>query len=322
MKELIAQIWKQLKPPQAFSWQTMVLLCVFSWVMSLLASTLLVREFLARMGWLFLMVGLGWALSGVKWNLLGLVIRPGPWITGAMLSGLLFYGWPNDPLAYALISWPIFSAAIATVLKLFPNLTFRLPDPQTRQELIVLTLLSFVFSCWFRFHFFIQDWLTQYPSLLADDFSQSSFVVRLDQTTTNLPRGVLLLNLAEVNLKRTLGSIPWSEVEQWLFNIDSSVTFLQSQVRQQVPPLDEDELWVFQGVILPYQPEYTLSLRVIWSGPGSRPEGYYLEKLCLIRQAANPAALQGGDPSVPPPPATATVECQPVGDKIWIGSER
>ncbi|GAB4134404.1 MAG: hypothetical protein Fur0046_06130 [Cyanobacteria bacterium J069] len=299
MKELLDELWKQLKPPRTFSWQTLVLLSLFSWALSMLVETFILQDLLSRFGWLFLTVGVGWALSGNKINILGLEITTGPWITGALICVVLFAGWVGDLGRVAWVSWPIFAAISAAVPHFFPRFTFSIPDPKVRQDLIVRAVLAGTMSCWIQFHFVVQDWLRDYPSLLADDFRRSAFVVRLDEQqgnpALNPPRAVLLLTFAEEYLKRSLEDRPWSETERWLIELDQRIPQLREVVVQQARrteqrTLAEDALWRFSGVVPPGDPEYTLRLRAVWLGPTSTNRPYAIERACLISQVTPPPA--------------------------------
>lgn len=314
VNETLGQAWKQFKPPRAFSWQTLLLLSVFTWCVSALVETELVRDVLARLGWAFLMLGVGWGMSGARLNLLGLIIYPGPWLAGALACVVLFAGWAIDLTQLALVSWPLISFVAAAIPKLFPKLVFSVPDPATRQQLLIQFLLSCMVSAWFQFHFVVQTWLRDYPSLLSDDLSRGAFVVRLDDRDFDIPRGVTLLNLAEPLLQQELQALPWAEVERWLLERETRVAALQQQVLQQTPRVQEDALWRFWGDVPAGLPEYTLKLRAVWLGPSSNLRGYFLEKSCLITQGANATLTNLATPNA----ASVEVTCEPVGDKIWI----
>ena len=281
-KNAFNEIWKQLKPPRDRSWQTLILLSIFSWLMSLLTGTPLLREALARIGWVFLTIGVGWALYGTRVSILGFSIAPGPWITGALAATFLFQGWTADPVRVALVSWPLISVAIDALPKFLPGFMPILPQPQVRQDLIITALVGALLSCWFQFHYVLNDWLRDYPSLLADDFSRSAFVVRFDREPT-LPRGVLLAERTAQLATQQIQQLSWSEVERWLVEADQRVKALKPRVLLSVPPSKEDSLWDFRGVVT--EPNYTLRIRTVWQGASSTPSGYYVEKACRITQS-------------------------------------
>ncbi|MBD1910601.1 MULTISPECIES: DUF5357 family protein [unclassified Leptolyngbya] len=325
MKELRAAfeaLWKQLKPPQAYSWQTLIWLSVFAWLLSILTVTEVVEEILSWLGWLFLTIGVGWASWGIKLNFFGWMFRPGPWFTGALACTLLFWREGADPFPLAVTLWPVVSAAIAIVPRFFPRLTFTLPDPITRQDMLVLLLVSLVMSCWFRFHFLVQDWLTAYPSLLADDFSNSGFVVSIsDELPAEDEQGTLLLGTVATSVEQQLDGRPWRDAERWLFERDQRIVDLQQQALNRLQAAGEGQFWNFQALVPPQTrpDEYTLLLRARWLGPSSRLGGYYLEKTCWVRQVNNPVLLQpGGSGSEP----VTEVQCAPgVSEKKWLVPE-
>lgn len=320
LKSILQEIWNQLKPPQAFSWQTLVLLSVFSWCLSFLTETEFFEEVLAWMGWFFLTVGIAWGLWGLKLNFLGWYIRPSPWISGAMVCLLLFRGAEDNealPFPLALTIWPLVSAAIAIIPRLFPYLSFKLPDPSARQELIILFLVSLLMSCWFRFHFLVQDWLDSYPSILADDLGRSGFVIQINGNEP-LPetRGVEFLNDLNRLLQQELEGQPWREAERWLIDRDENIQAFETRVRRSQNRLEEDMFWRFQSQVPPQQTrptEYILNLRAFWDGPASRSGGYFVEQTCLVRQIADPALLrQGVDPQTAIASPVANLQCEPI----------
>lgn len=317
--QVLEQVWKQLKPPRALSWQTLVVFAIVSWLLSLLAQNWFVKETFARMGSIFITAGVGWALWGSRLSLFGLTIRPAPWITGAIACAFLFQGWFESTEA-AFVWWPIVSVVIGIAPRFVPGLIFTLPPPAVRQEMIVLLLLGFTLSSWIKFHFLVQDWLRIYPSLLADDFSRSAFVVRLDERVTTRPRGEILLNQAEAVLRQELQPLSWSEVERWLFEVERRVPALKERVLGRVAGVPEDIWWQFRGQVVP--PDYTLKLWAVWLGPVSQGNGYYLEKTCRITQTPGqtdgtlaPAQPPIG-PALPPALSASQIECTSVSDKI------
>lgn len=320
-------LWKQLKPPRALSWQTLIMLSLLSWVMSLLAQTGFVKEGFARVGSIFFTVGVAWALWRSQVDLFGLKVRVGPWVAGAIGCAFVFQGWFGNTEA-AFVWWPVVSMMMSAVPRFLPGLVFTIPPPPVRQEIIIQLLLGFTLSSWIKFHFLVQEWLLNYPSLLADDFSRSAFVVRLDEQRANEPRGALLLNQAEAILRQQLQSLSWSEVERWLLEAEQRVPALRTEILRRIPPLPEDSWWVLQGQVPPGEPEYTLKLRAFWVGPRSRPNAYYVEKSCRITQTPGqpaetapgtaPGAIAPLQPGTIAPLLPASqIECRPVSDKMW-----
>lgn len=271
--------------------------------MSILASDL-VRNILTSFAWIFLIGGIGWALAGTTVDILGWKFYPGSWVTGALICLFLFVSGNDEIPRIAFVSWPLISAAVAAIPKFLQDeFRLKIPAPPTRQELVTLTLFSAILSCWFQFHFLIQDWLEDYPSLLAEDFDQSAFVVNLEGDRPI--RGETLLEQAETLLRDQLENSTWSEAEQWLYDrrelaspiepATLNVADLEQQIRSQIAELPENPFWNLDIQIPPGAPDYTLNMRAIWTGPSSEPRGYYVQKTCRIAQApiiagANPTS--------------------------------
>jgi hypothetical protein len=319
IKHFLDQFWSQFKPPRSFSWQTLIFLSLYSWGMSLLNSVLtdteFVKDFLATMGWIFLTLGVGWALADFKVEFLGLKIYPGPWITGALTCTFLFEGVREEYPALPFVSWPLISAAIAAVpkfLKRGPE--FKVPDAKGRQELVILFLVSIILSCWFSFHFLLQDWLGDYPSILADRFDRSAFVINTASPRVSDSRGVLILNLAEAIVVDELEGRSLAETELWLFNVQSRVADIENQILERISSLEENALWNLEGSVSGNAPAYMLNLQAIWQGPSSQAGGYFLQKSCAITQEFvqnRPAASA---------PSVSQVNCQPISDLIPLNS--
>lgn len=291
--------------------------------MSLLIDSEVLRDLLSWLGWLFLSIGVGWVLSNVKQKILGIDIYPGPWITGVLVCSFLFYGWGD--ISLSAISWPLISAVIAIVPKLLKK-GLDVLNPTIdgkkyagdRQEIILIFLFSTILSCWLQFFFLLQDWLQQYPSLIADTFTRSAFVVKIDSSVGQNSRGVTILNLAETGLREQLEPAAWSEVERWLFEADNEIEQLEASVKSRIPRTEEDSLWDLRGQVRSGNPDYLLDMTAFWLGPSSRPGGYRVQKVCSIVQRPNRVTTNPGQSSTVIPAPTATqVTCEPAIDLVW-----
>ncbi|MBW4490291.1 MAG: DUF5357 domain-containing protein [Trichocoleus desertorum ATA4-8-CV12] len=288
VKEILDTLQKLLLPPKAFSWQTLILLSIFSCLMAALAGDL-IRSLLATCGWIFLIFGVGWFTTENPIMVGGLSL--GPWITGILVSIFLFGEWLDERPSLLFVSWPLISAAIASLGEFIQSgPRFKYPTQAGRQRLVILFLTNLIISCWFQLYFVIQGWLEIYPSLLANDFNQSNFVVRLGVQTTQAPTGVIILNQAEATLKAELEPRSWPEVERWLLTLKQQPTEFENAVMQQLPPSEENALWQLQAQILPDQPDYTLQMLALWQGPSSDLASHYLTKTCRVTQGENPPA--------------------------------
>lgn len=283
----LGNLLSNLLPPRYFSWQTVIYLSLFSWLTSLLARLLDAAAFtvglLATMSWIFLAIGVGWALEANKARIFGIPIAP--WVSGAIVCLFLFGSWGGRWLQPALVAWPLVSFAVIAVPALVSwDFSFKNPPPAVRQQLVLLFCLSLLFSSWFQFYFRIQSWVRDYPSLVADSVENSAFVYRIPGQTIALPAGVTHLTVAEDLLREQVDNKPWPSVERWLLNLEGQREVIRQRVRSQAGRSTslEDSLWQLDFQPLSNGDGYTLKLWAIWSGPAASPSGYYLEKNCLL----------------------------------------
>ncbi|PSN15527.1 hypothetical protein C7293_06740 [filamentous cyanobacterium CCT1] len=283
----LGNLLSNLVPPRYFSWLTVIYLSLFSWLLSMLARLLDTTAFtiglLATMSWIFLAIGVGWALEANKARIFGVPIAP--WVSGAILCLFLFGSWGGRWLQPALVTWPLVSFAVIAVPALVSwDFSFKNPSPTERQRLALLFCLSLLFSSWFQFYFRIQTWVRDYPSLVADSVENSAFVYRIPGQTIALPAGVTHLTVAEELLREQVDNKPWPSVERWLLNLDGQRRVMRQRVRSQTGRTAslEDSLWQLDLQPLSNGDGYTLKLWAIWSGPAASPSGYYLEKTCLL----------------------------------------
>jgi hypothetical protein len=276
-----------LLPPRYFAWQTVIYMSLFSWLMSLLARSVEATSFtvglLATLSWVCLALGVGWALEANKIRLFGLSIAP--WVAGGILCMFLFGSWGVEWFQLALVAWPLVSFAVIALPNLVSwDFSLKTPPPPVRQRLAILFCLSLLFSCWFQFYFRIQNWVRDYPSLVADSVDNSTFVYRFPGQTVALPAGVTYLYAAEEMLQSQVNNKPWPGVERWLLNLDGQRQAMEQQLQAQMGqnPSVEDSLWRFDLQPLAHGDGYTLKLWAIWSGPAASESGYFLEKTCLL----------------------------------------
>ena len=220
IRDLIDQAINFVRPPRAFAWQTSLWLSVFSWVMASLSHANWLSNVLMDFAWLFLIVGINWALLLQPIRILGVSL--GPWITGALVC-LYLFDRPDAADAFnlqaALISWPLFAAAIAAFpVFLTKELRLQNPTPAGWQALVLVVLVNLLLSCWLQFAFRLQHWFELYPTLSVADFSQSSFVIPVGaELNDDLSRGEPLLTEFSTVVQTEIQDQPWSATERWLF---------------------------------------------------------------------------------------------------------
>jgi hypothetical protein len=291
VNNLLKTLFGVFNPETAFSWQTLIGLSVFSWAMSFLATSIF-TIILASFSWLFLILGVYWATTSNKSLSIGKVLLS-PWITGALITIYIFGIITGELSAYALVVWPLISAVIAALPTcLGENFQPKIPDRDKRQPLVWLFTTQLILSSWFQFYFLLQNWLVQYPTIAADTFEKSAFVVRLstEESRQRLPRGTTILDLIASRLEEQLNNQDWSDVEQILLlrereQLIEQIQQIDTQVRQEIdsPDIKEDNLWqVSLGEISLRESGYNLQLNTLWQGPRSQIQPNLLTKSCQI----------------------------------------
>ena len=316
--------------PSAFSWQTLIVLFVFSWYMAWLStftkSNGFVANLLANFGWIFLILGVYWATTSSSQLRIGYKepSKPGfplsPWITGALVSMYLFGFLGNETGEFSrdmLIYWPMMSAIIYLIPDyLGKDFTLKIPPPEQRKNQVIIFATQVLLSCWFQFHFLIQDYVAQYPSVVADDLEKSAFVVKWTRPMSEpIPRGALILDTMEPELRKQLNGRSWPVVEKLLLPKERKILIDKTlaQAKQRSPVL-EDDLWVVTSNASQKGSGYNLDLRADWQGPRSKNQPYLVTKNCQITQVsrlANAANKPLNTPEENISNTISSIECQP-----------
>ncbi len=305
-------IIKLLTPPKAYSWQTFIYLSVFSWTLSFLAVGY-VKSIIAFLGWLFLIAGTAWYTTDDPLRVPGTFMPVGAVITGFLVSVFAFGNSTDVITARTIVLWPTISAIITALPDFIEGTdtktTAKLPKPEVREKVIVLVASCMVISCWIQFYFVMDNWLTQYPSLLTDNFERSTFVVRMvapeiavepatetetqpettvKQEVQKIPEnGVAILDELQIRVEKQLNKSPWSQVERWLLDATKEVGNLGNQViEQKLGQYEERKLWRVDARVANIKSGYRLDLLSVWMGPSSNPQGYYLQKSCRVEPIA------------------------------------
>jgi Family of unknown function (DUF5357) len=305
MKVIFQQFREMLWPDQPASWQTLILLSLFSAFIAFF-TTFPAQNIISSLGWVFLILGTWWFVvqeavkKALTFNLVFSKVFLGSWIVGALICVFVFGSWGRFGtvalVPTAFICWPIVSGAIDLLSKFIktdgetktPKLA--LPEVKFRQGMLLFFLSHLLIACWFQFYFLLQGWLSTYPSILADDFSRSAFVYKV-QFERPSSRGKDILTAAEAALNDRLSKSNWSEIERWLFENQRGqwVKDLESRVEGQLRDrrlAGEDRWWTLQGQVkgdtFDTGAVYNLQLDAVWQGPSSQQAGYYLRKTCEI----------------------------------------
>ncbi len=308
------RIKKILIPKQAYSWQTLIYLSIFSAIMSSLASYPF-KDIISFLGWVFLIAGTSWYTTDQPILIPGTNMPIGAVITGFLVSYFAFGGRDDANITpRTLVWWPTISAIITAIPEFFEGSGIdykrQLPKAEIRQRIIVLVGCCMILSCWLQLFFTIDKWVKLYPSIQSDDFSRSSFIVRTRPKVETPPRnGIEILNRVESSVKQQLAARDWSEVERWLIEADKRVSGLGRQVIDKyLAQYEERQLWTVDSRVNNKNnksSEYQLDLLSIWNGPSLNAKKYYLQKSCLISPIAVPANV-------------STVNIQKPGEKITV----
>ncbi|MEH2464769.1 septal junction protein FraD [Nostoc sp.] len=313
---LYAGIRKVLVPPKAYSWQTFIYLSVFSWVLSYCATGY-IKDIIAFFGWLFLIAGTAWYTTEDPLRVPGTFMPVGAVITGFLVSVFAFGNQQDVITSRTIVFWPTISALITAIPEFIEgndtDAKARIPKPEDRQRIIILVASSMLLSCWIQFYFVMDNWFKQYPSLQADSFKRSAFVVRTEERVKIPQNGVVILEKLQPIVVEEIAQTPWSEVEKWLLDAKQRVTTLSTEVIQKnLGKYEEKELWHVEPRVANTKSGYILDLLSIWIGPTSNPQGYYLKKSCRIEPVA--ATNNSGNKIT-----VAEIECDRI-NKLIAGS--
>ncbi|MEC4892482.1 MAG: DUF5357 family protein [Oscillatoria sp. PMC 1051.18] len=270
-------IEKRMRPPCAYCWQTMILLSLFSAFMSWLATNA-VSQFISSWGWIFLIIGVSWIAKENSWSF-------GPWLTGGLICLFIFWDLTDNLEEVGWVIWPTLSAMLASSAAFFDQkFNFRPPPGADRQKIVILIGSQLIISCWLQFFFLTQGWVENYPTILADSFQRSAFVTRVNFPVKTLPRGLIILDLIEAELNKRLQNKSWTEVQEWLREPGKKeqLDAVIEEARKNLPPSPENKLWQIQQKQPPFQSEESVVFRIVWEGPRSGSERYYIERTCQL----------------------------------------
>ncbi|UKO97426.1 septal junction protein FraD [Nostoc sp. UHCC 0870] len=289
-EDVYERLKKILIPPQAYSWQTLIYLSVFSGVISSFAEGY-VRDIIALCGWLFLIAGTAWYTTDDPLKVPGTYMPVGAVITGFLVAVFAFGNQKNLFTPMTIVLWPTIAALITAIPEFIEGSDIdskaRIPKPEARQKIIILVGSCMVISCWLQFYFVIDKWLQEYPSLLADDFQNSTFVITREEPEKVPANGVLILNQLQPLVEGQISEKPWSQVERWLLEANVRVGQLGKEILDNnLSGIREKELWRIEPRVANTKSGYILDLLSIWIGPSSSAKGYFLKKSCRIEPLA------------------------------------
>ncbi len=336
MKELFGSLKSFLSPTQSACWQTLILLSLFSVAMAALMSPT-VQGLVSFCGWVFLITAVWWfvyekdVMKALTINLVFTKVFLGPWIVSILIVIALFGSWAgfanlSGVTPAALISVAPIAAAITLAPKFIKTSDektpqYTVPEKKFRQGMVLFVLSHFLIACWFQFYFLIQGWLNFYPSLLAEDFSRSSFVIRV-QPNVQVSRGREVLNAAESELRDRLNNQNWSAIERWLFESKVSNQWttdleqsVQSRLRNKLGA-GEMDFWKLSGKATGDTYDsgayYNLLLNATWKGPTAAKTDYTVTKRCELAPKRTFNRRAGS--TIPETKVIGTLRCTDVSD--------
>lgn len=330
MQENVKEYFEKAKvllwPTQYLAWQTFLRLSLFSWLVATILAYLnggnyLPVDILSTLSWIFLTAAIWWAIDDNKGNFTAYGFYFGPWVTGAVLCIFLFRPWEDNRLRWALSCWPLISMAIQA-LPSFVNweLKFSLPKKNQQQGLAMTLLVNLLLTSWLLFFFRVQDWITNYPSLLVSSVDKSAFVYDFvtdrESERESRVQGIPLLESTASAISGELQDQPWYQTERWLYTRRNRLEAIAQRMTNNLTSPDEQIFW---QMAVP-QPRrlgegYLLTLRADWLGPVAGDKSFYVEKTCKItpqdrpRNVPNTAAETAGEQVEPQITQVTVVDC-------------
>ena len=316
LKDVIERIKNFFIPPKAYSWQTLIYLSLFSWLMSSLADGG-IQDVIAFFGWLFLIAGTSWYTPDKPLYVPGTIMPVGAVITGGIVSIFAFQQ-DEEILSRTIIFWPTISALITAVPEFFEgsgtDFKTQLPKLEDRESVIVLIGCCMLLSCWFNLYEVTDTWLKDYPSAKYPIYSKevvkpNDLVTVFEPTEKTPPNGLLMLSKFQLALETKLNGKSWSEAEKWLKprNLGENVQELERKIEVSIERQNEENglegfqekvFWDLKMNVDNIDPKdinsYRLDIFTVWKGPSSAENGFYLTKSCQIAPIAESIDVIGG----------------------------
>ncbi len=275
-------------PDQYFSWQTLLLLSLFSLLVATIIESAGNRNpwavtLLTNFSWIFFISAVWWALHENPIKIYGFSISP--WITGAVICLFLFKPWTDVRFRWAFTCWPMISTGVmALPFYIDWELKPKTPNQKTQKTLVMTTLINLLLSSWILFYFRVQDWVGNYPSLLVSSFDSSAFVYNFDQRQDRQSQGIPLLETMVSDIEQELTGQPWYQTERWLYTRQPRLEAIAARAKESLDAQNEGDFWQIETPreLRAIEDGYFLDLSANWTGPTSRDGSFYVEKTCKI----------------------------------------
>ncbi|NJL89493.1 MAG: DUF5357 domain-containing protein [Coleofasciculaceae cyanobacterium SM2_1_6] len=290
---------KSLKPPIVFSYQTLILLSIYSLALGILTTGFTNRAIIAC-GWMFFLLGTAWALNEKPIRIGSFLLNF--WIIAVLICVFIFGYILEDLFQPELwVTLPLIVILITTINE-FTNskLQFQLPSVAIRQKIITQWAVHLLISCWMQFFIVVNDIIEGYPVLVREDFGNSVFVNKLPFLPAPKSRGEVALEFVTTVIKERFNNQSWQTVEslleptnrkQWIgeiwqeflpANSDNS-SIINSNTK-------ENNLWEFTTSAIPENNGYLLALIAEWQGPRAGVGKISFVSNCEIQRAIEPSS--------------------------------
>ncbi len=319
VKEKLKQLEEIIIPTKPLQWQTFLLVALLLWLGSILLNMggdndRQISAIFGRLSWLFLTIGIGRLTS--KHLFIG-NFNPSSWITGAFLTAFFYENVAEELKSFIIVMWPLISLCIEELTVFFQHgATVEQSSSLIRKRFSFILLINLLLTSWLSFHFIVENWIIEYPSLLEEDIGNSAFIAKTKLGSINQSRGARILNLIEEKLKEEIRD---SQLEMSVEKMKMKLITLKFKALEELRPAKENKYWLLQTPIIASNSGYKIELQLIWEGPTAGKESYYLSKNCQIRREVSiPESGErpnGRETSQELPRIVNMVECGPVQRK-------
>ncbi|MBS0015843.1 MAG: DUF5357 family protein [Arthrospira sp. SH-MAG29] len=177
----VTSVVNTVKPPKLYHWKSVVIVGLLAWLFSSLLTDNIERSnSIANLSWILLTAGISWRTNQHPFIIRGVSLSP--WITGTLITVLIYQETAEQLPTFAITVWPIICACFVFLIQGI-DVKFKLrPSPPLISGSFLLLILSHVvLSCWISFYFLVDNWLQEYP----DIFEQQIMIQQVDNISDN-----------------------------------------------------------------------------------------------------------------------------------------
>lgn len=287
---------KSIKPPIIFSYQTLILLSIYSLLLGLLTTGFTNRAIIAC-GWMFFLLGTAWSLNEKPIRIGSFLLNF--WIMAVLICIFVFGYILEDLFQPELwVTLPLVVMLIMTINEFTnPKLQFQIPNVVICQKLFTQLAIHLLISCWMQFFIVVNDIIESYPVLVREDFGNSVFVNKLPFLPAPKSRGEVALESVVTVVKERLDNQSWQTIEslleptnreQWIGEIWQRFLPTNPNTLPINSNTKENSLWEFTTSAIPENNGYLLALITEWQGPRAGAGKVSFVSNCEIRRAIEP----------------------------------